>query len=286
MQFMLLMKGDEQAEAGVLPDDKIMLEMIKFNEAMAKAGVLVAAEGLHPTSRGASIRLAGGKRTTLDGPFAEAKEVIAGYWILRTKTRDDALDWAKRCPGAGGQLELRQLYETEDFPVDPAEQADGWRANEERMREELEQAPQAVVKPGTKRFIAMLCSDKLSESGVLPDEKMLTTMGKLMEELVSAGVMVGGEGLQPSAKGVRIKHHKLTDGPFAESKELIAGFCVFRCKSLPEAIEHSWRWLDVHCSGAFASDGEIEIREVFELSDLPPSEAVDRAKQVSAQLSR
>jgi hypothetical protein len=101
----------------------------------------------------------------------------------------------------------------------------------------------------------------------------------------SAGVVVGGEGLQPSAKGVRIKANKLTDGPFAESKELVAGFMMLRCKSLAEAIEWSWRWLEVHCSG-LQKDGEIQIREVFEMDDLPPSEAVERAKKVSEQLGR
>lgn len=285
MQFMMLMKSDERSEAGAMPDASIIDAMTRYNEDLVKAGVLVSAEGLHPTSKGATIRLAGGKRMTLDGPYAEAKEVIAGYWVLRTKTREDAIAWAKRNPGAAGNLELRQLYEMDDFPVDPAEQENGWRAKEERMRQEQEAAPKALVAPGTKRFIAMLTSDKVTESGVLPDEKMLNAMGKLMEEMGSAGVVVGGEGLQPSAKGVRIHANKLTDGPFAESKELIAGFMMLRCKSLAEAIEWSWRWLDVHCSG-LQKDGEIQVREVFEVDELPPSEAVERAKKVVEQLGR
>jgi hypothetical protein len=286
MQFMLTIKSDEQAEAGVLPDEKIMSEMTKFNEAMVEAGVLVSAEALHPTSKGTRIALAGGKRTTSDGPFAEAKEVIAGYWLLRAKSKADAVEWAKRCPGAAGKLELRQVYELDDFPVDAAEGTDGWRAKEERMRDELEHAPEPAAKPGTLRFIAMLKSDKYSESGVLPDEQMLSRMGKLMEDMANAGVAVGGEGLQPSAKGVRIQQHKVIDGPFTESKEMIAGFTMLRCKSKAEAIEWSWRWLDIHCSGNFASDGEIEIRQVFELSELPPSEAVERAKRLDQQLGK
>ncbi|HVZ30980.1 MAG TPA: YciI family protein [Polyangiaceae bacterium] len=285
MQFMMLVKSDERTEAGAMPDPAIIDAMTKYNEDLAKAGVLVSAEGLHPTSKGALLRLAGGKRATIDGPYAEAKEVIAGYWILRTKTREEAIAWAKRNPGAAGNIELRQLYETDDFPVDPAEQEDGWRAKEERMRKEQEAAPKAAVKPGTKRFIAMLTSDKVTESGVLPDEKMLSAMGKLMEDMGSAGVIAGGEGLQPSAKGVRIKANKLTDGPFAESKELIAGFMMLRCKSLAEAIEWSWRWLDVHCSG-LQKDGEIQVRQVFEMDELPPSEAVERAKKLTEQLGR
>jgi hypothetical protein len=114
---------------------------------------------------------------------------------------------------------------------------------------------------------------------------MLSAMGELMEEMGSAGVVEGGEGLKPSATGARIKANKLTDGPFAESKELIAGFMMLRCKSLAEAIEWSWRWLDVHCSG-LQKDGEIEVREVFEMDDLPPSEAVERAKRLTEQLGR
>jgi hypothetical protein len=286
MKFMMMIKSDEQAEAGVLPDEKIIAAMNKFNADLVAAGVLVGAEGLHATSKGARIRLANGKRTTTDGPFAEAKEVIAGYWMLQTKTKEDAIAWAKRCPGAAGRLELRQVYEMEDFPVDPAEKDDGWRANEERMREEMERAPQPSAVPGTKRYIAMLKSDAFSESGVLPDEQMLTTMGKLMEDMANAGVAIGGEGLKPTTEGVQIKQNRVTDGPFAEAKELIAGFCMLRVKSKAEAIEWSWRWLDVHCGGNFAKDGEIQIREVFELSDMPASPAVEREKQLRDQMAR
>lgn len=285
MKFMMMVKSDERSEAGAMPDASIIDVMTRYNEDLVKAGALLSAEGLQPTSKGATIRLAGGKRSTIDGPYAEAKEVIAGYWILQTKTREEAVAWAKRNPGAAGNIELRQLYEMDDFPVDAAEQDDGWRAKEERMRAELDAAPKTTAKPGTKRFMAMLTSDRVTESGVLPDEKMLSAMGKLMEEMGNAGVAIGGEGLQPSAKGLRIKANKVTDGPFAESKELIAGYMMLRCKSLAEAIEWSWRWLEVHCSG-LQKDGEIQVREVFEMNDLPPSEALERAKRVTEQLGR
>jgi hypothetical protein len=110
-------------------------------------------------------------------------------------------------------------------------------------------------------------------------------MGKLMEDMGKAGVAVGGEGLQPSKKGVRIQHHKVIDGPFAESKEMIAGFTMLRCKSKAEAIEWSWRWLEIHCSGQFATDGEIEIRQVFELSELPPLRASRRFESIRRDAS-
>jgi hypothetical protein len=286
MKFMLLMKSDEQAEAGVLPDEQVIAAMGKFNQDLVESGALLSAEGLHPTSRGTRIRIAGGKRTTTDGPFAEAKEVIAGYWVLQTKTKDEALAWAKRCPGAAGQLELRQLYEMEDFPVDAAEKEDGWRAKEEEMRKEMDRPQASAPVPGTKRFIAMLESDSFSERGVLPDEPMLTAMGKLMEEMASAGVAIGGEGLKPTSQGVQIKRNKITDGPFAEAKELIAGFVMLRCTSKAEAVQWAWRWLEVHCGGNFAKDGEIQIREVFELSDLPSSPAVEREKKLREQMKQ
>jgi len=230
---------------------------------------LVASEALHPTAKGTRIRLAAGTRSTTDGPFAEAKEVIAGYWLLRTKSKQEAIEWAKRCPAAAGRLELRQVYELDDFPVDAAEDAEGWRKQEERMRKETEQAPPPAPKPGTYRFIAMLTSNAYSESGVLPDEPMLAAMGKLMDDMARAGVMLGGEGLQPSSKGARVQQHQVLDGPFAETKEMIAGFMMLQCATRAEATEWSWRWLDVHCGGNFAEDGEIQIRQVFELSELP-----------------
>src|ERR1700674_3150824 len=117
MRFMVLMiPGDKQVEAGVLPDEKTIAAMMKYNEELAKAGVLLALDGLHPSSKGARIRFSGGKRTVTDGPFTEAREVIGGYWLWQVRSKADAIEWASRCPAADGDvLEIRQVYEMSDF---------------------------------------------------------------------------------------------------------------------------------------------------------------------------
>ena len=117
MRFMVLMiPGDKRVEAGVLPDEKAIAAMMKFNEELTRAGVLLALDGLHPSSKGARIRFSGGKRTVTDGPFGEAKEVIGGYWLWQVKSKAEAIEWASRCPAADGDvLEVRQVYEASDF---------------------------------------------------------------------------------------------------------------------------------------------------------------------------
>ena len=111
MKFMLLMKSDEQAEAGVLPDEQIIAAMGKFNQDLVESGALLGAEGLHPTARGARIRIAGGKRTTTDGPFAEAKEVMGGFYLIDCASKAEAVEWAKQLPLAGrSTVELRQIW--------------------------------------------------------------------------------------------------------------------------------------------------------------------------------
>lgn len=138
MRFMLLVKANKDSEAGVLPDEKILSEMGKFNEEMVNAGVMLAGEGLQPSSKGARIAYAGAKRTITDGPFTETKELLAGFWLIRVKSREEAIDWAKRAPFQDGEVEVRQVFELEDFPVDPQERPDGWRDKEKCFREELE----------------------------------------------------------------------------------------------------------------------------------------------------
>jgi len=116
MRFMVLVKADKNSEAGVLPDTKLLTEMGKFNEELAKAGVLLAGEGLHPSSKGARVRFSGAKRIVTDGPFTEAKELIAGFWLWQVKSKEEAIEWLKRAPFDGGtEVELRQVFEAEDF---------------------------------------------------------------------------------------------------------------------------------------------------------------------------
>src|SRR5207245_4658128 len=112
MRFMIIVKADKNSEAGVLPDKKLLTEMGKFNEELVKAGVMLAGEGLHPSSKGARVRFSGAKRTVIDGPFTEAKEIVAGFWLWQVKSREEAIEWVKRAPfGDGAEIEIRQVFE-------------------------------------------------------------------------------------------------------------------------------------------------------------------------------
>lgn len=119
MRFMVMVKADKKSEAGVLPDEKLLADMGKFNEELVKAGVLLAAEGLQPSSKGARVRFSGSKRTVIDGPFSETKELVAGYWLFQVKSKEEAIEWVKRCPnpfpGTDSEIEIRQVFEADDF---------------------------------------------------------------------------------------------------------------------------------------------------------------------------
>ena len=115
MRFMVLVKASPESEAGVLPDEKMLAEMGKFNEELVKAGIMLAGEGLHASAKGAKVRYEGSKRTVIDGPIAEAKELVAGFWLWQVKSRDEALEWLKRAPFREGEVELRLVAEPADF---------------------------------------------------------------------------------------------------------------------------------------------------------------------------
>ena len=116
MRFMVIVKASKDSEAGVLPSEQLLTEMGRFNEELAEAGVLLAGEGLHPSSKGARVRFSGSQRIVTDGPFAEAKELIAGFWLWQVKSKEEAIEWLKRAPfGGGTEVEIRQVFETEDF---------------------------------------------------------------------------------------------------------------------------------------------------------------------------
>ena len=138
MRFMILVKADRSSEAGALPDEKLLTEMGKYNEELAKAGVLLAGEGLHPSSKGARVRFSGSRRTVIDGPFAETKELVAGFWIFQVKSKEEAIEWVKRAPnpfpGTEAEIEIRQVFEAEDFG--PALTPE-LRESEERLREQV-----------------------------------------------------------------------------------------------------------------------------------------------------
>jgi hypothetical protein len=133
---MVIVKASEESEAGVLPDEKILSLMGKYNEELVKAGVMLAAEGLHPSSKGARVKFSGGKRTVTDGPFSETKELIAGFWLWQVKSKEEAVEWLKRAPFDGGtEIELRQVFEAEDFGANLTPEL---REQEERLRAQLE----------------------------------------------------------------------------------------------------------------------------------------------------
>jgi len=128
MRFMMIVipKGYEKAKPGAMPDAKLVAEMTKFNESLQKSGVMLSGEGLHPPSMGARVAFAGGKPKVIDGPFAEAKEVIGGFWMIQVKSKAEAIEWAKRCPMPDGDIiEIRQVQEFEDFPADVQKAAGG-----------------------------------------------------------------------------------------------------------------------------------------------------------------
>jgi hypothetical protein len=117
MRFMMFMYPGPKAETGAFPDPELVAAMMKYNEAMQKAGVLLALDGLHPTSKGARVKFGGGKRTVVDGPFTESKELVGGYWLIQVKSKEEAVEWATRCPAPDGEMiEIRQVYELSDFP--------------------------------------------------------------------------------------------------------------------------------------------------------------------------
>ena len=132
MRFMILVKANADSEAGVLPSAEELAEMGRYNEELVRAGVMLAGEGLQPSSKGARVRFAGSERTVVDGPFAETKELVAGFWLIQARSREEAVEWVKRAPFRDGEVEIRQVFETEDFaPSDPTGEL---REAEERLR--------------------------------------------------------------------------------------------------------------------------------------------------------
>ncbi|HEX7832638.1 MAG TPA: YciI family protein [Thermoanaerobaculia bacterium] len=137
MKFMVIVKANADSEAGVMPSTEMLTEMGKYNEELVKAGVMLAGEGLHPSSKGARVYFSGNKRTVVDGPFTETKELIAGFWILQVRSKEEAIEWVKRCPNPTGeesQIEIRQVFDSADFENATPELLE----QEERLRQQVE----------------------------------------------------------------------------------------------------------------------------------------------------
>ena len=138
MRFMVLVKATPESEAGVMPSEQLLAAMTAYNEELVKAGVMLAGEGLHPSSRGARVRFSGTNRTVVDGPFAETKELIAGFWIIQVKSKEEAIEWVKRCPNpmdSASEIEIRQIFDAEDFGEALTPEL---RQREARMAEQIE----------------------------------------------------------------------------------------------------------------------------------------------------
>ena len=217
-----------------------------------------------------------------DGPFAETKEVIAGYCLIQAKSLAEAVEWARRIPFEEGEVEIRPLMELEDLLKDPAEQPDGWRDQVEQW-----QAAPRVRRPGTARYVAFVKADADSEAGKPPDERTLAAMGAFCAEGLKAGVFLDGQGLQPSSKSARVRYagnrRTVMDGPFTETKELVAGYLLLQFRSREEAIDWARRFVEVDAPWRYRGESDVEIREVFEFSDLPPSPALDRFRQMESE---
>ena len=269
MKVMVIVKATSDSEAGVMPSTEMLTAMGKYNEELVKAGIMQDGGGLTPSKKGKRVVYSGGKASIIDGPFAETKELVAGFWLINVKSLADAIEWAKRTPFQDGEIELRPLFELEDFPVDPKEDPEGWRKKEEQLRAK----PAPPRKPGTKRYLGLLLADRDTEAGVLPDEKLLTAMGAFFEEGTKAGVILGGEGLQPSSKGARVRfsggQRTVIDGPFTESKELVAGYAILQYASKAEALEWTKRFVQVDAPGRLGSESLCELRPFFEIEDFP-----------------
>ena len=137
MRFMVMVKADKNSEAGVMPSEQLLADMGKYNEELVRAGVLLAGEGLQPSSKGARVRFSGTKRTVIDGPFPETKDLVAGFWLLQVKSKEEAIEWVKRCPNpmpGESEIEIRQVFEAEDFG---AEFTPELRRQEQRLRDEI-----------------------------------------------------------------------------------------------------------------------------------------------------
>ncbi|WP_437782841.1 YciI family protein [Sorangium sp. So ce1097] len=236
MRFMIMHRTDAQTEAGALPSPEFMARVGQMVGDLAKTGVLRDGEGLRPSSHGVRLQLAGGRRTVTRGPFGGAKALPAGFAILRAASLDEAVGWVSRFAELIGDVDvdIRPVTEVWDLGVAPK--------------------PEGLT---TTRYMAVHCHDA-AEGGAPPAPALMEQMGRLMEEMRQAGVLLAAEAMQPSAKGARIVSaggkHKVLDGPFAEAKELIGGYVIVDVPSLDDAKDLAIRYAEA------VGDIEMDIR--------------------------
>ncbi len=240
MRFMVMHKMTEEMEKGLPPDPAIIEGVGKLIEEGLKEKVFVSGEGLKPSSQRVHIAYKKGKRTVTDGPFTESKELVAGFALMRVRSKEEAISWCDRFAAVIGDVELFM------GPV-----VEPW---------DLGMMPKPANAP--LRFLSMHKMDERSESEAPPDPQLMAAMGALIDEMTKAGVLQATGGLAGTAKGARIRYRDgkrtVIDGPFAESKELVAGYAIVELPSKAAAIEWAMRFGDV------VKVNEIEVRQMPE----------------------
>jgi hypothetical protein len=243
MRFVMMHRLDEKKIDGVPPSPELMAGMGKLVEDLMQAGVMRGTDGLRASKHGVRLNFVGGKRTITQGPLSATTDLPAGFSIVRTKTLDDAIELGTRFAEIVGDVEMDVRPVNEPWDVGMMPKPDGL---------------------DTTRYMLLRKADPQTESGKPLPSEIAAKLGKLMGELSQSGVLLQAEALQPSSKGVRLKfaggERTITDGPFAEAKELIAGFCVVEVETLEEAIHWSTRF--ANCIG----DVDVDIR----LANEPP----------------
>jgi hypothetical protein len=263
MRFMMMVKSNEQSEAGILPTEAELSEMGRYNDELIAAKVMLAGEGLQASSTATRVRIDGDKTQVVDGPFSETKELLAGYWLIQTKDKAEAIAWAKKVPFQEGEVEVRQIYELSDFGIELPEGA-------------FTAPPPPVRKPGTHRYLVLIKGDAKTEAGTMPAEgdTLFEEMGALMNDYTERGAVLAGDGLLPTSKCFKVRYQgnqrSVIDGPFTETKEIIAGFSLVQFATKREAVEFARQQLAIHCKWS-KLPGSIEVRQVFEIEDFPVS---------------
>ena len=244
MRFMIFRQADAQTEAGVLPTGELLAAMMAYNESLTRAGVLLDGMGLKPSSEGVRYHFDGGEATVTDGPFAEAKELVAGFTTIQARSLDEAVAWARRWPAedAGGNvtLEVRQVVEpVPSFGAPPPD--------------------------GRRQFVALVLHDEAAQADVMPDESHMEAMGRLMTDAAESGVLLETAGLLPTTAGARVVFSggvpTVTDGPFAEAKEVVAGFSIVEAASKEQAVGWARRFAQIHADHGW--EGTCEVRPLM-----------------------
>lgn len=246
MHFMIMRRADQATEQGARPGAELLRALARYHDDLREAGVLRANETLTPSDQAVRLKLSTGETSLVEGPF-QTSELFAGFSIIDVASRQEAVDWARRWPAGQGEAEL-EIRQT-GCPGGCAE---------------VKPEPQTIgVQAGHKRFAILLRSNHELESGVPPAQEKLDALDRSNEREAKAGILLAGEGLQPSAKGARVKFSKgkatSIDGPFTEMKEMIAGFWLIRAASMEDAI--AWARRNPYPT---LPEVEVEIREVAE----------------------